>query len=430
MNITPDTIEFIRSHAEDDIRLLALSAAKNASIDLPFALDQIRGRQIARHKLPSWAAVDGIIYPPHISMEQCSSEQTARYKAGVLATYIKKEEAVFVDITGGFGVDFSYLAQDFSRCVYVERQEHLCEIARHNFPLLDLPEAEVVCGDGVEWIKGQVEDCISPPNVTTPSPSGEGKGRGTNLAFFIDPARRDSHGNRTYAIGDCTPDIIGFIDEMTEKASVVMIKLSPMLDWHATVNDINRAVKGNDAVREVHIISTANECKELLIIVSTKRKDPLKVFCVNDEQVFSFSPSSSPSNVTTPSPSGEGKGRGATHLFIPNASIMKAGCFDQVGWHFDVNQISGNSHIFVADHDIADFPGKSYRNSSISSMNKKELRKALDGITQANIATRNFPLSPEQLRKRLKLRDGGDIYIFATTTADQQHVLYITRRNK
>lgn len=409
MNISPSTSEFIRSHADDDIRLLALSAKKDADLDLPFALDQIRGRQIAHHKLPSWAAVDGIIYPPHISMEQCSSEVTARYKARVAERFVQKERCCLVDITGGFGVDFSYLAQGFGRCVYVERQEHLCEIARHNMPLLGLSHAEVVCGDGVEWIKGQSEGTETSPTTHTPF-------------IFLDPARRDSHGNRTYAIGDCTPDVLSFIDELAEKADAVMIKLSPMLDWHVTVEDINRAVKGHDAVREVHIISTANECKELLILVSKKCNSPISIHCVNDEQIFTYVESEPYSRLPHASPSA------GNWLFVPNSSIMKAGCFIQVGQKFNLSQLSSNSHLFIADHEVEGFPGKCYEIIAVSTMNKKELRTALQGIEQANIATRNFPLSPDQLRKRLKLRDGGDVYIFATTTEDKQHMLYITKK--
>lgn len=409
MNISPSTSEFIRSHADDDIRLLALSAKKDADLDLPFALDQIRGRQIAHHKLPLWAAVDGIIYPPHISMEQCSSEVTARYKARVAERFVQKERCCLVDITGGFGVDFSYLAQGFGRCVYVERQEHLCEIARHNMPLLGLSHAEVVCGDGVEWIKGQSEGTEASPTTHTPF-------------IFLDPARRDTHGNRTYAIGDCTPDVLSFIDELAEKADAVMIKLSPMLDWHVTVEDINRAVEGHDAVREVHIISTANECKELLILVSKKCNSPISIHCVNDEQIFTYVEYEPYSRLPHVSPSA------GNWLFVPNSSIMKAGCFIQVGQKFNLSQLSSNSHLFVSEHEVDGFPGKCYEIIAVSTMNKKELHTALQGIEQANIATRNFPLSPDQLRKRLKLRDGGDVYIFATTTEDKQHMLYFTKK--
>lgn len=420
MILTSETQNFIRLHADDDVRELALksdnSRSNEANIDLPFALDQIRGRQIARHKLPSWAAVDGIIYPPHISMEQCSSEVTARYKARVAERFVQKERSCLVDITGGFGVDFSYLAQGFGRCVYVERQEHLCEIARHNMPLLGLSHAEVVCGDGVEWMKGQSEGAEAQSEVRNTSPT-------THTPFiFLDPARRDSHGNRTYAIGDCTPDVLSFIDELAEKSEAVMIKLSPMLDWHATVEDINRAVSGHDAVREVHIISTANECKELLIIVSKKCNSPISIHCVNDEQIFTYVESEPYSRLPHASPSA------GNWLFVPNSSIMKAGCFIQLGQEFNLSQLSSNSHLFVSEHEVDGFPGKCYEIIAVSSMNKKELRTALQGIEQANIATRNFPLSPDQLRKRLKLRDGGDVYIFATTTEDKQHMLYFTKK--
>ncbi len=197
------TADFIRSHADDDIRQLALKGTKDPDIDLPFALDQIAGRQTARRKLPSWAASNEIIFPPHLSMEQCSSEQTARYKAEIAMRLLSQQQkATLVDLTGGFGVDFSFMAQGFQKAIYVERQEHLCNIARHNFEVLGL-KAEVVCGDSVEYLRQM-------PHADL---------------IFIDPARRDYHGQRTYAISDCTPDIVALRDVLMEKADHVMIKL-------------------------------------------------------------------------------------------------------------------------------------------------------------------------------------------------------------
>ena len=418
MNISEATIDFVCKHANDDVRKLALSAKRTEGLDLSFALDQIAGRQKARTKLPSWYALatlgEGVdeahflVFPPHISMEQCSSEQTAKYKKSVLDRVLssvfdrdRSKNTHFIDITGGFGVDFSYLAQGFAEATYVERQEHLCEIAKHNFPLLGLPQANVIC-----------KELDSPLQL----PSLRAALQGTIV--FIDPARRDTNGNRTYAIGDCTPNILDFIGELLKRTVVVMVKLSPMLDWHQTVEDINRASCSGNAVREVHIVSTQNECKELLLVLSERYESALEVYCVNDDDVFVFTPSETITNTL--------EVKSSKKLFVPNASVMKAGCFPEIETRFGIRQIGKNSHLFIGCEDIVGFPGRVFNILSVTTMNKKELKNALAGIDRANITTRNFPLSPEQLRKRLKIKDGGDIYLFATTTDEEEHIIYVT----
>lgn len=389
MNVKAEILDFVRTNANGNVRDLAFRASKALGEDATFALEQIAGLQTARAKLPTWAATDGIIFPPHLSMEQCSSEFTARYKAQLISDY---KCAEIIDFTGGFGVDFSFMAQHFERCTYVERQPHLCDLARHNLPLLGLERAKVICGDSKD--------------VEIPMKS----------AIFVDPARRDTNGSRTYAISDCTPNVLDFIDDLLAKATVVMLKLSPMLDWHATVEDINSVVMGHDAVREVHILSVGNECKELLLVLSRCDEKPLSVYCVNDNVSFSYVPGESKGQV---SPSDGG----GNYLLVPNASVMKAGCFAELERRFGVRQIANNSHLFVSSCIIDGFPGKHYLISAVSSMNKKDLKPFLSGLERANIACRNFPLSPDQLRKRLKIKDGGKDFIFATTTSNGEHQL-------
>lgn len=418
MNISEATIDFVCKHANDDVRKLALSAKRAEKLDLSFALDQIAGRQKARTKLPSWYALaalgEGVdeahflVFPPHISMEQCSSEQTAKYKKRILDRLLPSilghpwsRNSHFIDITGGFGVDFSYLAQGFAEATYVERQEHLCEIARHNFPLLGLPKANVVCKE--------LDSPLQLPSLRAAL---------QETIVFIDPARRDTNGNRTYAIGDCTPNILDFIGELLNRTAVVMVKLSPMLDWHQTVEDINRASGSGNAVREVHIVSTQNECKELLLMLSERYESELEVYCVNDDDVFVFTPGEANSPIS--------ESRSTEKLFVPNASVMKAGCFPEIEARFGIRQIGKNSHLFIGSEDIVGFPGRVFNILCVTTMNKKELKSALAGIDKANISVRNFPLSPEQLRKRLKIKDGGDIYLFATTTDEEEHIIYVT----
>lgn len=442
------TIDFIRQHQDEDVRQLAFLGSKYPDVDMPFALDQIRGRQMARTKLPRWANIDGIIYPPHISMEQCSSEVTAMYKAELAARLVKNNQRNtrighslgkinFLDMTGGFGVDFSYIAAQLGvQSMYVERQAHLCEAAKENFDRLGLKNITVLHGDGVEILHG-LEKPLQ--------------------LIFIDPARRDDAGNKVVSLQDCTPDVTLLQDEMLEKSDFVIIKLSPMLDWHRAVSELKQ-------VREVHIVSIGNECKELLLVLSSSLGDKaksstevdeahvsetddetshLKVYCINDNQVMSYDESdksvvsiasgiecgivelekcSSEENELSQDSSKP------LYLYEPNASLMKAGCFGVISSRYGVKMLAKNSHLFVSEDPVADFPGRAFRIKAVSSFNKKELKRQLSGVTKANIATRNFPLSVAELRKRFKLKDGGDTYIFATTLSDESHVLFICEK--
>ncbi len=467
------TIDFIRQHQDEDVRQLAFLGSKYPDVDMPFALDQIRGRQMARTKLPRWANIDGIIYPPHISMEQCSSEVTAMYKAELAARLLnseicefatkgtvvpkftknddtlgKQENVSFLDMTGGFGVDFSYIAAQLGvNSMYVERQAHLCEAAKENFERLGLKNAIVKNGDGVEVLHG-FSTCDADSQISKEMPL---------RLIFIDPARRDDAGNKVVSLQDCTPDVTLLQDEMLEKSDFVIIKLSPMLDWHRAVSELK-------CVREVHIVSTGNECKELLLVLSSsfgkKTKSSaeadedkasetddetshLKIYCINDNQVMSYDETDKSvvsiasgiecgivglekcSSEENDLPQDNCK---PLYLYEPNASLMKAGCFGVISSRYGVKMLAKNSHLFVSEDPVADFPGRSFRIKAVSSFNKKDIKRQLSGITKANIATRNFPLSVTELRKRLKLKDGGDTYIFATTLSDESHVLFICEK--
>ncbi len=417
------TAEFIREYRERDIRQLALQANRFPDIDMPYALDQIQGWQIARRKLPKWAACDGVIFPPHLSMEQCSSEPTAQYKLNLAMEWttlnselstqnchrqqFKTQNSKFktstrmTDLTGGFGVDFSFTSCAFAAATYVERNEQLCHIVEHNLPLLGLDNATVVCADAVEYLS-----TVEPQTM-----------------LFLDPARRDEHGAKTVMLADCTPDVVQLLPKLLEKSRFTMLKLSPMLDWHKAVDDLQ------GTVREVHIVSVGGECKELLLVLSTVVESELKVYCADlstasdTPSLFVYTPGSS-----APVANSTFNIQHSTFLHEPNASIMKAGCFDELAAAYGVSPVSRNSHLFLSDEPVDGFPGRSFVVERVTTMNKSELRKALVGIEKANIATRNFPLTVAELRKRLKIKDGGDVYIFATTTAEGEHLLLISRK--
>ena len=412
MFINETTRSFIRQHQDEDVRKLALQGTKDAAVDLPMALQQIAGRQTARKKLPSWAAKEDIVYPPHLNMEQCSSEQTARYKAKVVQQLVgcePSDKRRFIDLTGGFGVDFYWMSQGFQQRNYVEQNDELCAISSENFHTLGL-DCTVLCGSAAEHLAA-----MPPADV-----------------IYLDPARRNEHGGRTYFIEDCTPNVLELLPLLMEKARFIAIKLSPMLDWRKAVEDIQQpkdnSQKSIANVSEVHIISVDNECKELLLVLCHKQTENIKVVCVNDDTVFLAVPTAG-TNLVLPSRNASEQGSMVySYLFEPNASIMKAGCFKELEQQFPVLQISDNSHLFVGTNEIDNFPGRKFQISAISSMNKQELHTTLKDIRQANIKVRNFPLTVDQLRKKLKLKDGGDAYIFATTMADGQHKLLICRK--
>lgn len=395
------TRQYIAAHADGDVRQLALRRCP-AGVDLPLALQQIAGRQRARLKLPSWAMVDGLLYPPQLSLEQCSSEVTARYKAvlaeRLLALAPVAHPTVLADLTGGFGVDFAYMSPAFDSAVYVERDERLCALARHNFAQLGLQGVTTVCGDGVDYLS-QVA--------------------GPLTIVFLDPARRDSHGQRTYALADCTPNVVPLCAMLLQKSAFVVLKLSPMLDWRKAVADVGEA-----QVRQVHVVSVGNECKELLLVLGPGGGQRLT--CANwDRGVWSlFEPQPIPS-MAHPS---VGVPRSGMYVYEPNASVMKSGCFDTLASIFAVDPVSANSHLFVADRPVEGFPGRAFVVEQVSTLAKGELRRLASGLRCANIAVRNFPMTVAELRRRLRLADGGDTYLFATTLADRSHVVLVCKK--
>lgn len=392
------TWRYVRMHANDDVRQLALRGTKDAEVDLPMALQQLQGWQKARRKLPSWAAIEGVVYPSHLSMEQCSSEQTARYKAAIANSLDGKER--LVDLTGGFGVDFAWMSEGFAEAVYVEQQPQLYAIASANF----------------KTIRKQ-DHTENRQRLTTVNADGMDFLHELNHAslIFLDPARRDSKGSRTYGIADCQPNVLPLLDELLTKGDHVMLKLSPMLDWCKAVADI-----GIGHVEQVHIVAVGGECKELLLVLSAQGSQSPRLFCVNDEQVEEFK-----IGVSVNRSRERADGR---FLYEPHAALMKAGVFDELASRYAVYPLGPNSHLFCSDVKVAAFPGRSFEIVAQSSMNKQELKAKIMPLRQANISVRNFPLSVAELRKRLKLSEGGSNYLFATTLANGDHVLLVGKK--
>ena len=386
MNIDPELSTYIRAHRDDDVRHLALSDQKRLGDSLNYALNQISGWQKAKEKIPSWSEIDDLVYPPHLSMEQCSSEQTAAYKA----TLVRGES--FTDLTGGFGVDFAFIARNFKQATMVERNAELCEIAVHNLPLLGLPDAKVVNGDGMDHLR-QME----PVDV-----------------IFIDPARRDQQGRKTVSIADCEPNLLEVLETLRARTKKILIKYSPMLD-------ITLAIKELEGVESVHVVSVENECKELLFLLSEKTAGSPLFHCVNlskrGETRYTFTMEEE-RNATIRQAGSIGK-----YLYEPYSSLLKAGAYKSLCTHFPVEKLAVSSHLYTSDEPINDFPGRAFRVVDTFTLNKKEVKEHLGNVKKANIAVRNFPLSANELRNRLKIKEGGDIYLFATTHMEKRLVI-------
>ena len=383
------TIEFIAQHREEDVRTLALQAGRYPTVDMREAVTQIEGWQHARKKLPEWAAVEGIIYPPKISMEQCSSEKTAKYKARLI------EGKMFADLTGGFGIDFSYMARGFGEAFYIERNERLCDIATANFSRLGLNHVKVLNGNSEELF-GTL------PHLDW---------------IFVDPARRDSDGRKVVALSDCEPNVVEL--DLLSKADKAMIKCSPMLD-------ITLACRQLGSVSSVHIISVNNECKELLIILNSGNFSGITTQCVNilkDGGMQTFSFTQEEEDLASTSYCNEvGK-----YLYEPNASIQKAGCPKSLGVHYHVDKLHPNSHLYTSNEHIHNFPGRIFEVVEVLGFSKADI-KSVQSLGKANITVRNFPENVQLLRKRLKLADGGENYIFATTLNDSSKALIVCKK--
>lgn len=388
--LNQETKEFIAAHRNEDVRSIALQSRRYPNVDIREAAVQIEGWQLAQEKLPQWAATEGLLYPPRLSMEQCSSQPTAQYKAAIT------EGERIADITGGFGIDCSYMARNFGKAVYIERNKNLCDIARHNFRLLGLEYVEVINAQSEEILE-RLPHCDW---------------------IYADPARRDSSGGKVVALADCEPNIPLLEERLMSRCNKAMIKCSPMLDITAACRELRY-------VTEVHIIAVNNECKELLLILSSARDyKPININCVNilknNKQHFScimgeeYYPTYAHSI-------GE-------YLYEPNAAIQKGGCNNALTQAFNVEKLHPNSQLFTSSELAADFPGRSFIVEATSGFSKNEIKKLLGDIKKANITVRNFPDTVQGLRKRLKIGEGGDTYLFATTLFNGEKVLIRCRK--
>ncbi len=384
--------EFILEHKDADVRKLVLQHAQNPHIDIHFVATQISGYQRLKGKVPTYATCEGVLYPVSLSIEQCSSEQTARYKANLLG-----KGNTLVDLTGGLGIDTFFLSEQYEAVHYVERNKELCEIAIHNFKALGRAHIATHNCDSVGYLETMdAVDCI-----------------------YIDPARRDTKGAKIAQLHDCEPNVVALQDMLMTKAQVVMVKLSPMIDISHTVQVLNN-------VHEVHVVSVDNECKEVLLVLKQGHCPSVTIHTANltkqGIQTLSFNKQEEENSQVYYAQS-LGK-----YLYEPNASVLKAGGFKVVSNRLGLEKLHQHTHLYTSDTLHNDFPGRVFEVQEVFSMQKQAIKQLMAHMTHANIATRNFPKTPEQLRKQLKLKDGGQEYLFAAMYSKQQHAIIWTRK--
>lgn len=381
---------FIEENLLEDPSALILKHSKNDELPIKHLVEQIQAKQKAKKKLPSFYRKKGIVYPPLLSMEQCSSEQTARYKASIY-----QSESI-TDLTGGFGIDLFYFAQRYKNAVYVEKQKNLSLIASHNFKTFNCSNITVH--------QAFAEEYLASEEIRTD-------------VYYLDPARRDSNNNKVFLIEDCTPNLKLIIPEILKRKKVILIKLAPMLD-------IQLALKSLPHVAEVHVVSLNNECKELLFLIKPEVVNEPLIKTINLTSIHDFNFEFSLSSETIKPTYGMPE----TYLYEPNASIMKAGAFNTLATKFKVKKLHVNTHLYTSTAYIHDFPGRTFKIKAISVINKKKLKKLI-ARQKANITVRNFPESVASIRKKTGITEGGHIYLFATTLLDESPVAIICNKD-
>ena len=392
--------DFVQSNLHVEVTALALQLGRFSNMDARKILRQVAGYQVMKKKVPSWYDCPDLLFPASLSLEQCSSETTARYKTS-LCTSLGSIRTM-ADLTGGLGIDCTFMADGREKVLYVERQAELCELARNNFKELGLPQIEVMNGDGPEILK-TIDFFFD--------------------LIFLDPARRNLAGGKVVFLSDCEPDLTEVKPLLLSKATFVLVKLSPMLD-------ISMALKQLPETAQIHVVSVDGECKELLFLLKSDvcTTEP-EIHCVNiisngmpQDFVFTGKEEQNAKCVYAETP--------ASYLYEPNASILKAGAFSMITKAFNVKKLHPNSHLYTSHQYLPDFPGRSFLIESFFHFHSKDLKQNLNGATKANITVRNFPNTVAEIRKKTGLKDGGEIFIFATTLNDGKKVFIRCRKPK
>ncbi len=394
-----EILAFAREHQDEDTARLLLSAARYPSIDMPAAVQQIEGLRTAREKWPSLLDCDDYLYPPRLNREQASSETTARYKVNLLLTpfaksinpninlWITPKAGVRIaDLTGGMGIDTLAFAKVAEHVDYVERDANLCALMEHNLKALGITNVTVHCADSMEWL-------------ATAGPFD---------LIFIDPARRDSHGRKVAGFEDCTPNILDHAATLRAHCQKLMVKASPMID-------IDLACHQLGDVGEVHVVGARGECKEVLFVCGEPSGEP-RIKCVNLNNPNTQNIQNQFSFTRADETAAEGRYCQAVgrHLYEPDTTLMKGGPFKLIAQRYGLELLGRNTHLYTADRRIDDFPGRVFEVLQEIQLNRKEVKTAIpDG--KAHVVTRNYPVEAAALQRQLGLKEGGELFVVATT---------------
>jgi len=387
-NLLQDNVQkYIHNVLEEDVSRLALT--KNPFPEIPFTeiLNQIFCKQKAKFKLPTWFETPNIIFPEKISLEQTSSEKTASYKANLISG------ESLIDLTGGFGVDDCYFSKKVNQLVHCEIKEQLSELVHHNFKQLNVSNASFYVGDSYDYLINE------------------------NKKFnwiYLDPSRRNDSKGKVFLLKDCLPNVPELLDFYFTYSDTILIKTAPLLDIKAGLEELKN-------VKQIHIVAVDNEVKELLWILNKNYTDSIKIITVNIKKEapenFSFTWNQS-SKVEYNLP--------LQFIFEPNAAIMKSGGFDAIASHYKLYKIHPNTHLYTSNK-IIDFPGRIFEVEKIIPYQKNAVKQELEG-TQANITTRNFGETVEQIRKKWKIKDGGNRYCFFTTNKNNDKIVLLCKK--
>lgn len=375
---------FIKNYSES-ISTLALRGTSFENVTTHELIQQIESRQKAEKKLPLWFSSEGIYYPPKLNIEQTSSELTAIYKAGLI------EGKTLIDITGGFGVDSYYFSKRMLRVTHCEEQKELSAIATHNFKQLGAENIRTIAGNGLVHAMQEKFDVI-----------------------YIDPSRRHASKGKVFFLSDCAPNVPENLDSLLAHCDTLLLKTSPMLDISVGLSELHH-------VKEVHIVAVANEVKELIWVLKNDGAGSLQIKTVNQAkaglQVFEF-----PWNATAEA----SYSQPLTYLYEPNAAIMKSGAFQQISEAYGLGKLHIHSHLYTSET-LIDFPGRRFSIERLLPYSKKNMRE-LGLLGNVHVSIRNFPMSVAALRKKWKLNEGGDHYLFFTTAMDENKIVLVCKK--
>lgn len=385
--LQPEVEEYIKNHLDHDLSKLILKGSPFEDVSIQELAIQINGLQKSRTKLPAWFHTEGILFPPNLNLEQTSSEVTARYKASLI------QGKTLVDITGGLGIDSYYFSERFEEVFHLEINPELSAVAAHNFEKLKRKNINTIVGDGLEFLRTTIENFD---------------------LIYLDPARRDDHGGKVFLLEHCTPDVLANLDLFFQKSENIIIKTSPLLDLSAGVKDLKN-------LKEIHIVSVNNEVKELLWILKKEHSGNIIIQTVNfqkkKDQYFKGDHTSHTSQSPLSLP--------LKYLYEPNPAVMKSGLFAEVALQTGTSKFHVSSHLFTSER-LVEFPGRRFKILEVLSFSKK--LKKHPAFNKANITTRNFPKQVSEIRKEMKIADGGDNYLFFTTNLHNEKIVVLCKK--